>query len=79
MENSVLTLKSAKDASELVQEKGGEEALQNELQHAVQGFHYLVNNAVNQYDTLTPKAKPLYFMRFGHIWTSHSRLLRSRI
>nr|WP_319474834.1 DNA primase [uncultured Sphaerochaeta sp.] len=60
MENSVLMLKSAKDASELVQEKG-EEALQNELQHAVQGFHYLVNNAVNQYDTLTPKGKTSVF------------------
>ncbi len=60
MENSVLTLKGAKDASELVQEKG-EEALQNELQHAVQGFHYLVNNAVNQYDTLTPKGKTSVF------------------
>jgi DNA primase len=60
MENSVLMLKSAKDASELVQEKG-EEALQNELQHAVQGFHYLVNNAVNQYDTLTSKGKTSVF------------------
>ncbi|MGH0053734.1 MAG: DNA primase, partial [Sphaerochaetaceae bacterium] len=60
MENSVLALKDAKDASQLVQEKG-EEALQNELHHAVQGFHYLVNNAVNQYDTLTPKGKTSVF------------------
>ncbi|MGE4453221.1 MAG: DNA primase [Sphaerochaeta sp.] len=60
MENSVLALKSAKDASELVQAQG-EKVLQNELQHAVQGFHYLVNNAVNQYDTLTPKGKTAVF------------------
>ena len=60
MENSVLELHSAKDAAQLVEEKG-EEALKSELQHAVQGFHYLVNNAANQYDILTPKGKTAVF------------------
>ncbi len=60
MENSVFTLASAKDAAQLVEEKG-EEALKSELQHAVQGFRYLVNNAVNQYDILTPKGKTAVF------------------
>jgi DNA primase len=60
MENSVLTLGSAKDASELVQHEG-EEALKRALQQPQQGFRYLVNNAVNQYDILTPKGKTAVF------------------
>ncbi len=60
MENSVLHLQSAKDASELVQTQG-ENVLQSEVQHAVQGFRYLVNNTVNQYDILTPKGKSSVF------------------
>jgi DNA primase len=60
MENSVLQLRSAKDASELVQ-NSGEEQLKRELQQSVQGFRYLVNNAVNQYDILTSKGKSSAF------------------
>ena len=60
MENSVLTLGSAKDASELVQHEG-EQALKRALQQSQQGFRYLVNNAVNQYDILTPKGKTAVF------------------
>ncbi len=60
MENSVLILRSAKDASELVQNLG-EQQLQRELQVPIQGFRYLVNNAVNQYDILTSKGKSAVF------------------
>lgn len=60
MENNVLLLKGAKDASQLVEEQG-EAALQRELQHPIQGFHNLVNNAVNQYDIMTSKGKSAVF------------------
>ncbi len=60
MENKVITLTKAKDAAELVQTEG-EEALKSDLQTPVQGFHYLVNNAVNRYDTTTSKGKSAVF------------------
>jgi len=60
MENKVLRLTKAKDAAELV-EKEGEEALKSDLQSPMQGFHYLVNNAVNRYDTTTSKGKSAVF------------------
>ena len=60
MENNVLKLTRAKDAAELL-EKEGEEALEMDLQHPIQGFHYLVNNAVNQYDIMTSKGKSAVF------------------
>lgn len=60
LENSSLQLKSAKDASELVQNYG-EDQLKRELQQPMQGFRYLVNNAVNKYDILTSKGKSAVF------------------
>ncbi|NLK04898.1 MAG: DNA primase [Spirochaetales bacterium] len=60
LENSALQLKSAKDASEMVQTYG-EEQLKRELQQPMQGFRYLVNNAVNKYDILTSKGKSAVF------------------
>ncbi len=60
MENKVIKLTKAKDAAELV-EREGEEALKSDLQTSVQGFHYLVNNAVNRYDTTTSKGKSAVF------------------
>ncbi|MDD3058469.1 MAG: DNA primase [Sphaerochaeta sp.] len=60
LENSALQLKSAKDASELVQNYG-EDQLKRELQQPMQGFRYLVNNAVNKYDILTSKGKSAVF------------------
>ncbi|MDT4761446.1 DNA primase [Sphaerochaeta sp. PS] len=60
MENKVLKLTKAKDAAELV-EKAGEEALKSDLQTSLQGFHYLVNNALNKYDTTTSKGKSAVF------------------
>ncbi|MFA7128553.1 MAG: DNA primase [Sphaerochaeta sp.] len=60
IENKVLKLTKAKDAAELV-EREGEDALKMDLQHPIQGFHYLVNNAVNQYDIMTSKGKSAVF------------------
>ncbi len=60
MENKVIKLTKAKDAAELV-EIEGEQALKSDLQTSVQGFHYLVNNAVNRYDTTTSKGKSAVF------------------
>lgn len=60
LENSALQLKSVKDASEMVQTYG-EEQLKRELQQPMQGFRYLVNNAVNKYDILTSKGKSAVF------------------
>jgi len=60
MENMVLKLTRAKDAAELV-ENEGEEALKSDLQTSLQGFHYLVNNAVNRYDATTSKGKSAVF------------------
>jgi DNA primase len=60
--NTVLKLSLAKDASELV-EKQGEEALKSDLQHPIQGFDYLVNNAVNQYDVTTSRGKSQVFSK----------------
>ena len=60
MENKVLKLTKAKDAAELV-EREGEDALKSDLQSPLQGFHYLVNNAVNRYDSTTSKGKSAVF------------------
>lgn len=60
--NTVLKLSLAKDASELV-EKQGEESLRSDLQHPIQGFDYLVNNAINQYDITTSRGKSLVFSK----------------
>ncbi|HKL60364.1 MAG TPA: DNA primase [Sphaerochaeta sp.] len=60
LENKVLKLTKAKDPAELV-EAEGEQALQSDLQTYVQGFHYLVNNAVNRYDATTSKGKSAVF------------------
>lgn len=61
MENKVLKLTKAKDAAELV-ELEGEQALKSDLQTSLQGFHYLVNNAVKRYDATTSKGKSAVFM-----------------
>ncbi len=60
MENKVLKLTKAKDPAELV-EIEDEQALKSDLQTSLQGFHYLVNNAVNRYDTTTSKGKSAVF------------------
>jgi DNA primase len=60
--NTVLKLSLAKDASEVV-ENQGEVALQSDLQHPIQGFDYLVNNAINQYDITTSRGKSLVFSK----------------
>jgi DNA primase len=60
--NTVLKLSLAKDASEVV-ENQGEVALQSDLQHPIQGFDYLVNNAINQYDITTSRGKSQVFSK----------------
>ncbi|HKM06851.1 MAG TPA: toprim domain-containing protein, partial [Sphaerochaeta sp.] len=60
LENKVLKLTKAKDTAELV-ELEGEQALKSDLQTPMQGFHYLVNNAVNRYDATTSKGKSAVF------------------
>ncbi len=60
MENKVLKLTKANDPAELV-ETQGEEALRSDLQSPLQGFHYLVNNAINRYDSTTSKGKSAVF------------------
>jgi len=60
LENKVIKLTKAKDAAELV-EMEGEEALKSDLQTSLQGFHYLVNNAVTRYDATTSKGKSAVF------------------
>jgi DNA primase len=60
--NTVLKLSLAKDAAEVV-EKQGEAELQSDLQHPIQGFDYLVNNAINQYDITTSRGKSLVFSK----------------
>ncbi len=58
---SVLTLSSSKDPADLLQSEG-EEALRRALSApGIDGFHYLVQAAVNQYDILTSKGKSAIF------------------
>jgi DNA primase len=60
MENFVMHIEGGKDASEVV-EKLGEEALKQSLSRSMQGFDYLVQNAINQYDVQKPKGKSAVF------------------
>ncbi len=60
LENYVLHIDGGKDASEVV-EKQGENALKQTLSRSLQGFDYLVQNAINQYDVQKPKGKSAVF------------------
>ncbi len=58
---TVLSLGSSKDPADLLQSEG-EEALRRALSLAgIDGFHYLVQGALNQYDILTSKGKSAIF------------------
>ena len=56
LEVGVLTIDGAKDASELLENRG-EEAVRGILLNKQTGFSYLVNNAMNLYNIRTPKGK----------------------
>lgn len=56
LETKVLELKGGKDPSDVL-ESGGEEVLRNSLIHSMNGFNYLVNNAVKKYNSRTAKGK----------------------
>lgn len=60
LENYVQHIDGGKDASEVV-EKLGEDALKQTLSRSLQGFDYLVQNAINQYDIQKPKGKSAVF------------------
>lgn len=58
---TVLSLGSSKDPADLLQSEG-EEALKRALSASgIDGFHYLVQGALNQYDILTSKGKSAIF------------------
>ena len=58
---TVLSLGSSKDPADLLQSEG-EEALKRALSASgIDGFHYLVQSALNQYDILTSKGKSAIF------------------
>jgi len=58
---TVLSLGSSKDPADLLQSEG-EEALKRALSASgIDGFHYLVQCALNQYDILTSKGKSAIF------------------
>lgn len=56
LEVGVLTIDGAKDASELLENRG-EEAVRGILLNKQTGFSYLVNNGLNLYNIRTPKGK----------------------
>ncbi len=56
IDNRVKTIMGGKDASEVV-EKQGEDALKGTLSRSLQGFDYLVQNALKEYDVMNPKGK----------------------
>ena len=56
IQSGVLSLDRFKDASEYL-EKAGAEELRKALGQSTDGFRYLVNRALNLYNTRTPKGK----------------------
>ncbi len=58
--NFVIRLEGAKDASQMLEEKG-EEALAKSAVNAVTGFSYLVSSALKMYDIRQPKGKSSVF------------------
>jgi DNA primase len=60
--NTVLKLSLGKDAAEVL-ETSGEDALRSDLRSPEQGFDYLVNNAINQYDITKSRGKSQVFSK----------------
>ncbi len=58
--NFVMKLEGAKDASQMLEEKGSE-ALQSSCANSVPGFSYLVSSALKLYDIRQPKGKSSVF------------------
>ena len=60
IENRVITLTSAKDASQMLEEQGAQ-ALVNACNNSTTGFSYLVHSAKKKYDLRQPKSKTSVF------------------
>ena len=60
IENRVISLTSAKDASQMLEEQGAE-ALVNACNNSITGFSYLVHSAKKKYDLRQPKSKTSVF------------------
>lgn len=58
---TVLNLGSSKDPSDLLQSEGSEALARSLAGGGIDGFHYLVQSAINQYDVLTSKGKSAIF------------------
>ncbi len=60
IENRVITLTTAKDASQMLEEQGAQ-ALVNACNNSITGFSYLVHSAKKKYDLRQPKSKTSVF------------------
>ncbi len=60
IENRVITLTTAKDASQMLEEQGAQ-ALVNACNNSTTGFSYLVHSAKKKYDLRQPKSKTSVF------------------
>ena len=77
LQNTVSKLTLGKDPSEVVQNMG-EEALRNELLEKKTGFSYLVQNAVNRYDTKSSNGKFAVFKTVKpYLDATESNIVRS--
>jgi DNA primase len=79
MVNRVLSLAAANDPSELI-EQGSEEALREQLSSSLDGFRFLLNAQLKNYDTSTAKGKARAFNQLKpYLRATHSEIERQEL